>query len=51
MQANKTTTVQTGPITVQTQATDAQGIAGALGKGLQQELRGAIDEFDDGVMM
>lgn len=51
VQANKTTTVQTGPITVQTQATDAQGIAGALGKGLQQELRGAIDEFDDGVMM
>ncbi len=45
----KTTTVNTGPITVQTQATDGNAVASALGKSLQSELRKANDEFDNGV--
>ena len=46
---NKTTTVQTGPITIQTQATDAQGVAGALGSNLNDQMRQASSSFDDGV--
>ena len=45
----KATTVNTGPITVQTQATDGNAVASALGKSLQSELRKANDEFDNGV--
>lgn len=45
----KTTTVTTGPITVNTQATDGNAVASALGKSLQSELRKANDEFDNGV--
>lgn len=47
--SNKTTSVQTGPITVQTQATDADGIAGAIGTSMGQQMRQAANTFDDGV--
>jgi methyl-accepting chemotaxis protein len=47
--ANKTTSVQTGPITVHTQATDAEGVAGAIGSSLGQQMRQASANFDDGV--
>lgn len=47
---NKTTTVNTGPITVQTQATDGKQVAAALGSELKGQMRGAIDENDDGVL-
>jgi hypothetical protein len=47
---SKTTTVTTGPITVQTQATDGQQVAAELGKSLKSEMRSAIDENDDGVL-
>lgn len=46
----KTTTVNTGPITVQTQATDGKQVAAALGTELKGQMRGAIDENDDGVL-
>lgn len=46
----KTTNVTTGPITVQTQATDGQQVAAELGKSLKSEMRSAIDESDDGVL-
>lgn len=46
---NKNTQVTTGPITVQTQATDAAGIASGIGKALKDQMRGASDEFNDGV--
>lgn len=42
--------INTGPITVQTQATDADGVAKALGKSLQEQMRSANDEFDDGIV-
>lgn len=47
--ANKTTTVQTGPITVNTQATDGEGVAGALNRTLGDQMRQAAATFDDGV--
>lgn len=47
--ANKSTTVSTGPITVQTQATDAEGIAGAIGSSLGNQMRQTASTFDDGV--
>lgn len=47
--ANKSTTVSTGPITVQTQATDAEGIAGAIGSSLGNQMRQTVSTFDDGV--
>lgn len=46
---NKSTQVTTGPITVNTQATDGKDVAAALGKSLGAQVKGAIDEFDDGV--
>lgn len=46
----KTTNVTTGPITVQTQATDGQQVAAELGKSLKSEMLSAIDESDDGVL-
>lgn len=45
----KTITVKTGDITVQTQATDSAGIARGLGDALARELQNAIASFDDGV--
>lgn len=47
---SKTTHVTTGPITVQTQATDGQQVAAEMGKSLKSEMRSAIDENDDGVL-
>jgi hypothetical protein len=47
--SNRTNSVQTGPITIQTQATDANGIAGALGNSMGQQMRQAASTFDDGV--
>jgi len=47
--SNKTTSVQTGPITVNTQATDAEGVAGAIGNSLGTQIRQAAGTFDDGV--
>lgn len=46
---NRTNTITTGDITVQTQATDTDGIAGAIGKSLKDEFSGAINQMDDGV--
>ncbi len=49
-QVSKNTNVQTGNITIQTQATDAEGIAGAIGSSLNDQVRQAAAGFDDGVM-
>lgn len=45
-----TNTVNTGPITVNTQATDGQQVANVLGSELKGQFRGAIDDTDDGVI-
>lgn len=47
---SKTTNVTTGPITVQTQATDGDKVAAEMGKSLKSEMRSAIDDNDDGVL-
>jgi hypothetical protein len=47
---NKSTTVNVGEITVNTQATNGQEVAGALSGNLQQQLRQATANFDDGVL-
>ena len=47
--ANRTTTVQTGPITVQTASTDGAGVGRALASSLNDHIKGAIDQHDDGV--
>lgn len=47
---SKTTTVNTGPITVQTQATDAQKVAADLGNAMASQFKGAIDDADDAVL-
>lgn len=41
--------VNIGEVKIQTQATDADGIARGIDKGLQRELRQASDNFDDGI--
>ncbi len=48
--SNKTTTVQVGKVDVHTQATDSAAIASGIGSALTDQLRGAIDTFDDGVV-
>ncbi len=48
--ASKSTSVQTGQIIVQTQATDAGGIAKGIGGALDDQLRQAASNFDDGVL-
>jgi hypothetical protein len=48
--SNKTTNVQTGPITIETQATDANGIASELSNSLNTQMRQAVSNFDDGVI-
>jgi hypothetical protein len=45
----KTTQVTTGPITVNTQATDGKEVAAALGKGLAAQTKSAVDEADNGI--
>lgn len=47
--ANKDTSVTTGPITITTQATDANGIAVDIGQSLETQIRQAMNNFDDGV--
>jgi len=42
--------IQTGPITVQTQATDAPGIARSLGGAMNAQFRNASTQMDDGVI-
>jgi hypothetical protein len=48
---NKNLSVSTGPITIQTQASDADGISNAIGQSLNTQLRQAVNNFDDGVMI
>lgn len=45
----KNVNIKTGPVSVQTAATDGEGTAAAFGKGLNAHLRGAVDAYDDGV--
>ena len=47
--SSRTTTVQTGPISVHTQATDANGIAAAVGDALKKHINDAIDQHDNGI--
>ncbi len=46
---SKNTNVQTGPITIHTQASDGASIKQELSKGLERELSTALHHFDDGV--
>lgn len=46
---NQTSTVNIGDVTVNTQATDAAGVARAVKGALSNELRGTAAAFDDGV--
>lgn len=48
---NKNTTVNVSEINVQTQATDANQIAGAIGESLTSQIREAQSNFDNGVMI
>lgn len=48
--SRRSTDVYTGPITINTQATDAEGIGTALSNGLRDQMRQAIGTFDDGVL-
>lgn len=47
---DRTISVKTGDITVQTQATDATGIASSIGGALQEQIKMAINSYDDGVL-
>ena len=46
---NKNTSVSTGDITIQTSATDADGIADSLAKSIQDHFTNTINDSDDGV--
>ena len=46
---NKQVAVKTGPITIQTQATDANGIAQAFNRYMQEQFRQVNNYFDDGI--
>jgi hypothetical protein len=46
---SKATTVNTGPITINTQATDSEQISKSLGNSLKVEMRQTLNNFDDGV--
>lgn len=46
---SKTTTVTIDKIEVQTQSNDPEAVNSAIGSGLQDHIKGAIDEFDNGV--
>jgi hypothetical protein len=45
---DRNTTVTVGEVNVQTQATDAEGVSAAIGQSLGNEMRQAVDHFDDG---
>lgn len=47
--SSKTSNVNVGTVTVQTQATDAEGIAGAIGDTMGKQIRQASNDLDDGV--
>ncbi|MEG0966705.1 MAG: hypothetical protein RSG92_15155 [Pseudomonas sp.] len=47
--SSKQTTVSVGEVNVHTQATDAKGVASAVGDSLKGELRSAADAADDGI--
>lgn len=47
---SKHTAVNVGEVNINTQATDAQGIATAFGQSFDQQLKQAINNFDDGVL-
>lgn len=47
---DRTNTVNIDKVEVNTQATDADGIAKGIGKSLGSEMRNAADQFDDGVL-
>lgn len=46
---DRNSSINTGPITINTQATDAVGISKGLGKGIQEHLWQANNEFANGV--
>jgi plasmid maintenance system antidote protein VapI len=48
--SNRSASIQTGPITINTQATDGEGVGNALSRGLRDQLRQATGTFDDGVV-
>lgn len=48
--SNRNTSIQTGPITIETQATDPQGIAAGLGDALDIHLSQTQANFDDGLL-
>ena len=45
----RSSTVTTGPITIQTRATDADGISRAIGQSLKTHMANTQSGFDDGV--
>lgn len=45
----KTISLKTGDINIQTQATDANGIAKSIGESLQSHFRATVGNFDDGI--
>lgn len=47
--SNRSTLVQTGPITIETNATNSDEIASSFRESLQTQMRQAINNFDDGV--
>lgn len=47
---NKNTSVQVGSVVVNTQATDADGVARAVGGTLNNQLRQTVSNFDDAVL-
>lgn len=46
----RNTSVQTGDINIQTNATDAQGISSAIGSTLSDQMRKTVNGLDDGVL-
>jgi hypothetical protein len=47
--SSRNTSVQTGDIIIQSQATDAEGIAREVGGSLSSQMRAAVDDFDNGI--
>lgn len=48
--SSRSTTVQVDRVEVNTQATDADGIASGVGSALEREMRSAANSYDDGVL-
>jgi len=47
---HRATNVSVGDVTIQTKATDAQGISRSFSENLDTQMRQAVNNFDDGVM-